>query len=295
MRQGSDLGHRIRERFSTLSPKQQQLARLILDDPAAVVFASAQELGERIGASAATVVRFCQALDYEGYPALQAAVRAELPFFLTMLQRAEHLRNQHSDTDLVQRVFEQARLNLERTQEGIDRVAFMRAVDALCEADQILVAGAGLSSVPALYFGHSLRVIGFRCQAVIAGGIPLAVELAHLGPKSVFVGINLWRYVREIVEGMRQAREQGVHTIAVTDSLISPLVQLADEAFVAMTDGVAQSRSPAALIALLEALVAAMSFKRPEQVVTNLRRVDEIYRSSNLVIDVWPSNEEIDH
>jgi DNA-binding MurR/RpiR family transcriptional regulator len=111
----------------------------------------------------------------------------------------------------------------------------------------------------------------------------------------VFVGINLWRYVREIVEGMRQAREQGVHTIAVTDSLISPLVQLADEAFVAMTDGVAQSRSPAALIALLEALVAAMSFKRPEQVVTNLRRVDEIYRSSNLVIDVWPSNEEIDH
>ncbi|HBY96650.1 MAG: MurR/RpiR family transcriptional regulator [Ardenticatenaceae bacterium] len=283
----SELHKRIQGHLSALSPKQQQLARLVLDEPAFVALVSAQALAERVGASAATVVRFCQALDYEGYPDLQAAIRDELPFFRTPLQRAEQLRSLQPGEDLVQRVFEQDLHNLERTRESLNVATFERAVEALCRADRVLVVGAGLSSAPALFFGHSLRVLGFHAQAILAGGIPFALELARLGPESVYVGISLWRYVRETVEGMHRAREQGVHTIAITDSLVSPLTELADETFVAVTDSVAQSRSPTALIALLDAFIAAISFQRPDQVVASLRQVDEIYRTSGLVIDSW--------
>lgn len=287
MHQDSELHKRIQAHFPDLSTKQQQLARLVLDEPAFVAFASAQALAERVGASAATVVRFCQALEYEGYPDLQAAIRASLPFFSTPLQRAEQLRSWQGGENLAQRAFEQDQLNLQRTRDSLNPATFDRAVAALCQADRILVAGAGLSSAPALFFGHSLRVLGFHAQASIAGGIPFALELARLGPGSVYVGIALWRYVRETVEGMRRAREQGVHTIAITDSLVSPLTQLADEAFVVVTDGIAQSRSPAALIALLDAFIAAISFEKPEQVIASLRQVDEVYRTSGLVIDSW--------
>lgn len=289
----SDLYKRIQAHLTDLSPKQQQLARLVLDEPAFVALASAQALAERIGASAATVVRFCQALEYEGYPDLQVAVRAELPFFRTPLQRAEQLRSWADGHNLVDRAFEQNQINLERTKNQLDAAMFEQAVQALCQADRVLVAGAGLSSAPALFFGHSLRVLGFHAQAILAGGIPFALELARLGAGSVYVGISLWRYVRETVEGMQRAREQGVHTIAITDSLVSPLTELADESFVVVTEGVAQSRSPTALIALLDAFIAALSFKRPEQVVASLRQVDEIYRTSGLVIDSWSQSPDI--
>ena len=53
--------------FDTLSPKHKQLARFILDNEDMVVFASANEIAERVDASAATVVRFCRALGYDQY------------------------------------------------------------------------------------------------------------------------------------------------------------------------------------------------------------------------------------
>ena len=72
------LENRITTIFPTLSRAHQKLARLILDNGLFVAFASAAELGKQVGVSNATVVRFCQALGYDGYPELQAAVRANL-------------------------------------------------------------------------------------------------------------------------------------------------------------------------------------------------------------------------
>ena len=115
-----------------------------------------------------------------------------------------------------------------------------------------------------------------------AGGLPLSLELCALRPSDVLIGISFWRYTRETVEAMHWARETGSRRIAVTDSNVSPLAQLADYAFVATTDGVAHSSSPIAPISLINAFVADLSFRRPQETLAALRRVDAA-RASKLL------------
>ncbi len=278
------LERRIAAAFSRLGPSQRTLAHLILGDGLFVAFASAAALGEKAGVSAATVVRFCQALGYEGYPGLQAAVRASLPTYLQRVKQMEKDRGVLARRDTIARVFELDDQNLRRTFEAIDQKRFKGAVRALQRASDILVVGAGLSSAPALYLAHSLRVMGLNVRHVVASGIPLALELAALTPSSVLVAIGIWRYVTETVLAMERAQSVGATRIAITDSGVSPIAQRADYAFQVATEGAAHSLSLTGMLAIINAMIAVLSLQRPEQTARALREVDAAYRQGKLVL-----------
>ena len=65
--EGQDaLTDKILAALPQLSKKHRRIARFVLDHQDVVAFASASSVGIRTQTSAATVVRFCQALGYEG-------------------------------------------------------------------------------------------------------------------------------------------------------------------------------------------------------------------------------------
>jgi len=272
--------------FPRLSRRQKQVARFVVDNEYFVAFASAAEVAQKAGVSTATVVRFCQTLGYEGYLHLQAAIRQRFPRFTTTIQRLEErLTSPVPKNDLLARVFAADIDNIKHTMELVDYDTFEAAVDEICRATGILVVGGGLSAPPALFFGHSLKVMGFPAQVVITGSISLSLELGALRPSDLLVGICFWRYMRETIKAMRWARKIGARRIAITDSDLSPLAQLADYAFVTTTDGVAYSVSPIASISLVNAFVAALSMRRPQQTLAALRSVDAIYKESKLLLE----------
>jgi DNA-binding MurR/RpiR family transcriptional regulator len=277
---------KIAAAFSDLSRSQKQIARFIVDNQYFVAFASSAELAQRVGVSAATVVRFCQNLGYEGYPHFQAAIRQRFSRFMTTAQRLEErLTTPIPEGDVLAQVLATDINNIKYTMELIDPVTFHAAVDEISQATGILVVGGGLSAPPALFLSHSLKVIGFPVRVVTTGGIPLSLECSTLKPSDLLICIGFWRYFREIVAAMRWAKEKGIRRIAVTDSEVSPLAQLADYAFVTTVDSVGHSVSPLASIALIDALIAALSFERPQQTLAALRNVDTAYKESDLLLE----------
>ena len=115
--EGQDtLTDKILAALPQLSKKHIKIARFILDHQDVVVFASASEVGIKTQTSAATVVRFCQALGYEGYLQLQATVRERVTAQWTAVQHFEaRLTGPIADEDLVTRVFATDIHNIERT------------------------------------------------------------------------------------------------------------------------------------------------------------------------------------
>ena len=63
-----DLSNRINESYSRLSKGQKLLATYITDNYDKAVFLTAARLGEVVGVSESTVVRFATHLGYKGYP-----------------------------------------------------------------------------------------------------------------------------------------------------------------------------------------------------------------------------------
>jgi DNA-binding MurR/RpiR family transcriptional regulator len=77
----------------------------------------------------------------------------------------------------------------------------------------------------------------------------------------------------------------GATTIAITDSEVSPLARLADYAFVTTTESVGHSVSPLASVALIDAIIAALSFERPQETLAALQHVDAAYKETDLLLE----------
>jgi DNA-binding MurR/RpiR family transcriptional regulator len=256
----------------------------MLDDGRMIAFASAAALGEKAGVSAATVVRFCQALGYDGYVGLQAAVRAGLPTYPHKVPQAGRRGAVLSEDDVVARVFKLDEDNLKRTAEALDPKRFTAVVAALAKASDILIVGAGLSAGPTLYLAHSLKVMGLNVRYILSGGIPLALELAALAPTSVLVAVSVRRYVAGTLLAMERAASVGATRIAITDSVVSPIAQRADYALQVATEGAAHSLSLTGMVTLINALIAALALERPHETARALREVDAAYRRARLVL-----------
>src|SRR5207253_6879924 len=67
----------IRSRFEDFSRSQKDVAQYIVDHLDEAAFQTAEELARRASTSSSTVVRFSQALGFEGFPELQQAARDE--------------------------------------------------------------------------------------------------------------------------------------------------------------------------------------------------------------------------
>ncbi len=285
MNSTATLEERVTAKLDGLSRKQSRLARFMLENKYFVSFASADEVGQQVDVSAATVVRFAQGLGYAGFSELQSAIREELPSYLTAVERmGRRLSEPPATDDVPQQVFHTDINNIERTASNLSAAQLDAALEAMVDASQILIVGSGLSAAPALFLAHSLKVMGFEADAAIDGGLSLAVETAQLDSDTLLIAIDLWRYVRSTVDTVRAAQRQDATIVAITDSIVSPLAQSADFAFEVTTDGVAHSLSPTAVMSLLNVLVAALSYRVPEQAMEALRQVDDAYRKRNLLI-----------
>src|SRR4029079_13383800 len=67
----------ISSRFDEFSRSQEDVAQYVVDPLDEVAFHTAEELARRASTSSSTVVRFSQALGFEGFPELQEAAREE--------------------------------------------------------------------------------------------------------------------------------------------------------------------------------------------------------------------------
>jgi DNA-binding MurR/RpiR family transcriptional regulator len=256
----------------------------VLDSPDSVAFASASEVGAKTGTSAATVVRFCQALGFEGYIQLQQAIRERMSLQRTAMQRLEQqMAERTAEEDLLTRVLATDIHNIERTAMLSSRDRFQAAAEDIRRARQVLIVGSGLAAMLVEYLVYSLQRMDVPTRSVTGGEEPLAMALAFVHPEDVVIGISFRRNPRYSMKALEQARIVEATSIGIADSELSPLFQLADYSFPVVMDNVAHSPSPVAAVSLLNALIAILSLSAPEQTADSLQKIDATYKQSGLL------------
>lgn len=275
---------RILATFSELSPKQRRLARFFLDHEDEIAFASATYVGEKAGASSATVVRFCRALGYEGYTDLQTAVRVQFPRYRTAVQKlSDQIANGGFPDNLPAQIGRTNSQNIQTTLARISKTDLAGVVAAIIQAERIHIFGSGLSAAAATQAEYSLTMLGYSAQACLNGGVRQALEVSRLSERALVIVITIWRYLRHEVEAAKATRTAGVPCIAITDSPLSPVVDLADYTFVAATEGGAHSRSLTGIVSLIDLISATLAAERPQASMEALKRIDVLYRESEML------------
>jgi DNA-binding MurR/RpiR family transcriptional regulator len=251
------LSDEIRQRFDEFSRSQKDVGQYIVDHLEEAAFHTAEELARRANTSSSTVVRFAQALGFEGFPELQAAARDEY-------RRAREGGNGGPDVagaplfPIDQTEFEAAlaadHANLAETARKVDREEVSAAVDLISHAERIVLCGTDQMAFFASYLRHLLMLLDLRAEVVASPSQENLAKLGRVHDKTVMVGFSAGRPHPLVVRAMKLARNRHAATIAIADATLSEVAKLADHRLYYSSNSPAFVRSHSALLGLIQAL-----------------------------------------
>ena len=247
----------IRACFEDFSRSQKDVAQYIVDHLDEVAFQTAEELARRANTSSSTVVRFAQALGFEGYPELQASARDEY-----RRRVAEGMGEAGGSPaplfSLDQNEFETAisadHVNVEETARKVSRTDVESAIDAIVDAERLLVIGTEQMAFFASYLRHLLMLLDLRAETVSSPSQEALTKLGRVDERTLVVGLSAGRPHPLVVRAMKLARHRHATTVAITDATLSEVAKLAQIRLYYSSNSPAYVRSHTALLSVIQAL-----------------------------------------
>lgn len=278
--------HRIEERYDKMSKSQKVIADYILEHFDQAVFMTAAKLGETLGISESTVVRFAAGIDYEGYPQLQKALEECVKGKLNNVQRMDNKYGKSSQSEILASVMSADMEKLQHTIDNLDSVAFETAVNTMLEAETVYVMGLRSNEPLAGFLHFYLNMIRGNVVLVNTTSVSETFEqMIHIGEKDCFVGISFPRYSMRTLKAMEFANDRNAKVIALTDSVHSPMNLYSSCNLLARSDMVSIVDSLVAPLSVINALVVAMCLKRPQEVKRNLERLEETWNNYQVYLN----------
>ena len=212
----------------TFTKSERIIADLIRSDPSAIVYTTINELSARAGVGDTTVVRFCRKLGFKGYHDFKIALTQEVSKIDPAEQElSETIEIDDSITSLMKKIINLNFKALNETLLLISTEHVNRAVDYICNCENLFFYGIGFSGFSALEAKLKFMRVGVRCDAITDGHI-MAMNAATLGPRDVAIGISYSGSSKDTVDSLQAARNAQAKTISITHSIRSPITTHSD-------------------------------------------------------------------
>ncbi len=247
----------ITERFDDFSRSQKDVARYIVDHLDEAAFQTAEELARRANTSSSTVVRFSQALGFDGYPELQQAAIEEYRHKVaegagngngggTALFNFDHSEFEASlGADYA---------NIEETARSLTREQVEASVSALATARRVLIVGTDQMAFFASYLRHLLGLLDIRAEIVASPNQENVQKLSRMDQDTLLVALTAGRANPLIQRALKLARHRRTRTLSITDATLSDVAEHSELVLYYSSNGPSYIRSNAALMGLIQAL-----------------------------------------
>lgn len=282
----NDVLSRIGNNYEKMSKSHKTIADYITKHLEQAVFMTAAKLGETLGISESTVVRFSTSIGYEGYPRLQKALEECVKGRLNNVARMDAKYGKSSQSEILTSVMNSDIEKLQHTIEHLDPDAFETAVTIMLNADKVYVMGLRSNEPLAGFLQFYLNMIRENVILLNTTSISETFEqMIHIGEKDCFVGISFPRYSMRTLKAMEFANDRNAKVIAITDSIHSPMNLYSSCNLFARSDMVSIVDSLVAPLSLINALVVAMCLKRPQEVKKNLETLEETWNNYQVYLN----------
>lgn len=278
MKMNNELLQKIDEKYPRLSKGQKKLADYIRQEYDKAAFLTAARMGDVVGVSESTVVRFAMTLGYKGYPEFQKALEELVRTKLNSIQRMEVTYGRISQGEILASVLQSDIEKIKLTMGSVDQEAFEAAVDTILNARRIYVIGIRSCAPLASFLSYYLHLI---CEDVTLVNSNTSSEifeqLIRVGKEDVVIGISFPRYSMRTLKALEFASNRSAKVITLTDSVHSPINLYSSCNLIARSDMASIVDSLVAPLSVVNALVVALCMKKQKEVVSTLEMLEQIW------------------
>lgn len=278
MENNVDLMRIIQTKFSRLSKGQKLIAEYILKHYDKAAFMTAAKLGNSVGVSESTVVRFANQLGYEGYPELQKALQELIKNKLTTAQRIELSNDFVLPNNALRGVLKSDMENIRATMEKINYEDFESIIDTILNSKRIYIVGLRSSAALADFLGYYLNLILDNVKVVSYGVSGLFEQMLTINENDCVIGIGFPRYAIKTLETLDYAKNKRASIISITDSLLSPLAERADYTLVAESNMASFVDSLVAPLSVINALIIAVGLREKEKISKTFTDLEKVWQ-----------------
>lgn len=283
-----DLMRVIQTNFNKLSKGQKIIAQYIMKNYDKAAFMTAAKLGELVGVSESTVVRFANAVGFVGYPQLQKQLQEMVKNRLTTVQRIEMSSDYSNEESILKNVLKSDIENIRATMDEIDPRVFETVIKKISEAKNIYILGLRSSTALAEFLGFYLNLIRDNVHVVTYTIGDIFEQLFRIGKDDFVIGMGFPRYSSRTVRAMEYIRSRGAKVVAITDSLLSPLSSNADYTLIAKSNMESFVDSIVAPLSVLNAIIIAVGIKEKANLSASFASLEEIWENYS----IYASNNE---
>ncbi len=273
-----DMITRIQDRLHSMSKGHKLIASYIINHYDKAAFMTAAKLGQTVGVSESTVVRFAIELGYEGYPKLQKELQELIKSKLTAVQRIEVTSNRISESNILKSVLQSDMEKIKLTMEGIDHEGFDKIIECILNAKKIFILGVRSSAPLASFLSFYFNLIFDNVRLVQTTSISEMFEqVLRASEGDVVIGISFPRYSKKTTKAIQFVKSQGASVIVITDSNQSPIATLADYCITARSDMASFVDSLVAPLSVINALIVAIGMRKKDSVYNTFERLETIW------------------
>ena len=274
----NELLKKLEEKYPHLSKGQKRLADYVTENYDKAVFLTAAKLGETVGVSESTVVRFATQLGYKGYPDFQKALEELVRNKLNSIQRMEVTYGRISQSEILKNVLHSDIEKIKLTLETIDQKAFDLAIETILHARKVYVIGIRSCAPLASFLAFYLNLV---CEDVTTvstnSSSEIFEQMIRMNEKDVIIGISFPRYSMRTLKALEFACNRKAKVITLTDSVHSPMNLYSSCNLIARSDMASIVDSLVAPLSVINALIVALCMKKRKTVVSTLETLEEIW------------------
>ena len=262
---------------SELTPTERRIAHAVLAEPTLLAFGTVSDLADRVGTSRPSIVRFANKLGFNGYTQLQKHVRSDLSHRLA--RPSERIRHDKKKALPVRKSINDAIASVFKVVEGKQLAAL---VGPIVRADNVWVLSGETSKAGAHAFHSGLSMVrpGVRALEEHSFG----TDLSDAGPRDAAVVFDFFRYRRQVINATRVFADAGVSVIAITDSPLSPLAELADTWCEIEVPAIGPFDSSVPAVAIAELLVAQVAKEVHEEATARIDRIESLWEETEVFL-----------
>lgn len=269
---------RMNTQYHKFSKGQKKLVSYITDNYDKAAFFTASKLGETVGVSESTVVRFAIHLGYKGYPEFQKALEELVRNKLNSIQRMEVTYGRVPQSEILDTVLRADIEKIKLTMENIDHNAFELAVETILEAKSIYIVGIRSCAPLASFLGFYFNLLFDNVHLMHTNSSSeLFEQMIHISKDDVIIGISFPRYSMRTLKALEFANNRNAKVITLTDSIHSPMNLYSSCNLIARSDMASIVDSLVAPLSVINALVVALCMRKQKEVTATLEDLEKIW------------------